>query len=55
MNLPGFRLHGLRVTLKGHYAVSALGSWRVAFRFEDDAAVDADYMDHQSGEGYEHA
>ena len=44
-NLPGFRLHELKGSLKGHLAVSVSGNWRVTFRFEDGAAVDVDYMD----------
>ena len=46
MNLPGFRLHGLKGPLKGHYAVSVSGNWRVTFRFEDSAAVDVDHLDY---------
>ena len=46
MNLPGFRLHALKGRLKGHYAVSVSGNWRVTFRFEDGAAVDVDYGDY---------
>ena len=46
MNLPGFRLHLLRGGLKGHYAVSISGNWRVTFRFEDGHAVDVDYVDY---------
>lgn len=46
MNLPGFRLHQLRGGLRGHYAVSVSGNWRVTFRFEDGHAVDADYIDY---------
>ena len=42
MDLPGFRLHAL----KGHYAVSVSGNWRVTFRFEDGAAADVDYVDY---------
>ena len=45
MNLPGFRLHALKGPLKGHYAVSVSGNWRVTFRFEDGAATDVDYVD----------
>ena len=45
MNLPGFRLHELKGSLKGQWAVSVSGNWRVTFRFEDGAAVDVDYMD----------
>ncbi len=46
MNLPGFRLHPLTGDLKGHYAVSVSGNWRVTFRFEDGEAVDVDYIDY---------
>ena len=46
MDLPGFRLHELRGRLKGHYAVSVSGNWRVTFRFEDGSAVDVDYVDY---------
>ena len=46
MNLPGFRLHELKGTLKGHYAVSVSRNWRVTFRFEDGEAVDVDYLDY---------
>ena len=46
MDLPGFRLHALKGTLKGSYAVSVSGNWRVTFRFEDGHAVDVDYVDY---------
>ena len=46
VDLPGFRLHLLRGGLKGHYAVSISGNWRVTFRFEDGDAVDVDYLDY---------
>jgi proteic killer suppression protein len=46
MNLPGFRLHALKGPLKGHYAVTVSGSWRVTFRFEDGGPVDVDYVDY---------
>jgi proteic killer suppression protein len=46
MDLPGFRLHPLKGELKGHYAVSVSGNWRVTFRFEDGDAVDVDYVDY---------
>ena len=46
MNLPGFRLHVLKGPLKGHYAVSVSGNWRVTFRFEDGSVVDVDYVDY---------
>ncbi len=46
MDLPGFRLHALKGRLKGHYAVSVSGNWRVTFRFEDGAVADVDYVDY---------
>ena len=46
MDLPGFRLHPLKGEMKGHYAVSVSGNWRVTFRFEDGHAVDVDYLDY---------
>lgn len=45
MNLPGFRLHPLAGQLRGYYAVSVSGNWRVTFRFEDGHAVEVDYTD----------
>jgi proteic killer suppression protein len=46
MDLPGFQLHALKGDLKGHYAVSVSGNWRVTFRFADGHAVDVDYLDY---------
>ena len=46
MALPGFRLHQLSGELKGHYAVSVSGNWRVTFRFEEGHVVDVDYTDY---------
>jgi proteic killer suppression protein len=46
LNVPGFRLHALKGVLKGHYAVSVSGNWRVTFRFVDGHAVDVDYADY---------
>ncbi len=46
MGLPGFRLHPLKGGLKGHFAVSVSGNWRVAFRFEDGDAVEIDNLDY---------
>jgi len=46
MDIPGFRLHPLKGRLKGHYAVSVSGNWRVTFRFEEGHAFDVDYIDY---------
>ncbi len=46
MDIPGFRLHPLSGEMRGHYAVSVSGNWRVTFRFEDGHAIDVDYTDY---------
>ena len=46
VDLPGLRLHLLKGELKGHYAVTVSGNWRVTFRFEDGDVVDVDYLDY---------
>ena len=46
VDLPGLRLHLFKGELKGHYAVSVSGNWRVTFRFEDGDVVDVDYVDY---------
>ena len=46
MDIPGFRLHSLAGGLRGYYAVTGSGNWRVTFLFEDGHAVDVDYIDY---------
>ena len=46
MNVPGFRLHELKGSRKGQWAVTVSGNWRVTFRFEDGSAIDVDYVDY---------
>ncbi len=46
MALPGLGLHALKGKLKGHYAVSVSGNWRVTFRMESGDARDVDYVDY---------
>ena len=46
MNLPGFRLHPLKVELKGHWAVWVSGNWRVTFRFAEGEAHNVGYLDY---------
>ena len=46
MALPGLRLHPLKGDLKGFFAVSVSGNWRVVFRFDSDEATDVDYLDY---------
>lgn len=47
MNVPGWKLHPLKgKALKGHYAVSVSGNWRMTFKFEGVDAVLVDYQDY---------
>ncbi|MFQ5765973.1 MAG: type II toxin-antitoxin system RelE/ParE family toxin [Rhodospirillales bacterium] len=46
MDLPGLRLHPLKGRLKGHFAVTISGSWRVTFRFDGPDAVNVNYLDY---------
>lgn len=46
MRLPGLNLHPLKGAYEGIWAVSVSGNWRVLFRFEDNCAVDVDYLDY---------
>ncbi len=44
LNLPGFGLHPLKGKLKGFWAVSISGNWRIIFRFDGPEPVDVDYL-----------
>jgi proteic killer suppression protein len=46
MGLPGWNLHPLKGNLKGHWAVSVDGNWRLTFAFEGEDAVLVDYQDY---------
>jgi len=46
MDLPGFRLHGLRGDLAGFWSVSVSGNWRIIFRFDGADASDIDLIDY---------
>lgn len=46
MALPGFGLHPLKGKLKGLWAVSVSGNWRIVFRFENGNAYDVDLVDY---------
>ena len=41
---PGYRLHGLKGELKGHWSVWVNGDWRVTFRF---IGVDVELVGYQ--------
>ena len=46
MDLPGYRLHGLKGELKGHWSVRVSANWRVTYRFEDGDAYEVDLVDY---------
>ena len=46
MDLPGLRLHPLKGRLKGRWAVTVSGNWRVTFVFSGKDATDVDYEDY---------
>ncbi|MDZ5455254.1 type II toxin-antitoxin system RelE/ParE family toxin [Azohydromonas lata] len=46
MNLPGWKLHSLKGSLAGHWAVSVSGNWRLTFTFDGTDAVLVDYQDY---------
>ena len=46
MALPGFRLHPLKGKLRGMWAVSVSGNWRIVFRFDNGKAYDVDLIDY---------
>jgi len=46
MDLPGYKFHGLVGRLKGFYAVSASGNWRITFRFSQSDAIDVNLEDY---------
>jgi proteic killer suppression protein len=46
MALPGFHLHPLKGDMKGLWAVTVRGNWRITFRFEEGDAHDVDLIDY---------
>jgi toxin HigB-1 len=46
MRLPGLNFHKLSGNLKGHYAVSVSGNWRLTFKFDGQDAVLVNYQDY---------
>jgi toxin HigB-1 len=46
MNLPGWRLHPLRGSLYGTWAVWVDKNWRLTFAFDGTDATNVDYLDY---------
>ncbi|MEE8343052.1 MAG: type II toxin-antitoxin system RelE/ParE family toxin [Gammaproteobacteria bacterium] len=47
VDAPGFRLHPLKGSLKGFWAVTVRANWRVIFRFKDGCAFEVDMIDYR--------
>ena len=46
LNLPGYRLHALKGSLKGFWSMTVRANWRIIFRFEDGDAYDVELIDY---------
>lgn len=46
MDAPGWKLHALKGTLAGHWAVWVDENWRLTFAFEGKDAILVDYQDY---------
>ena len=46
LNLPGYRLHALKASLKGFWRVTVRANWRIVFRFEGTDAFDVELTDY---------
>lgn len=46
MNRAGWDWHALKGDLKGHWAVTVNGNWRLTFAFEGSDAILVDYQDY---------
>ena len=46
MNLPGYRLHPLKGSLKGFWTVKVRANWRIVFRFEGADVFDVELTDY---------
>ena len=46
LDLPGFGLHPLKGPMRGRWAISVNGNWRITFEFKDGNAYVLDYEDY---------
>lgn len=46
LSAPSWALHPLKGDLKGHWALTVNGNWRMVFTFEGEDAVLVDYRDY---------
>ena len=46
MDIPGYALHPLKGELKGRWAISVNGNWRLTFEFKEGSVYVLDYEDY---------
>ena len=46
IDVPGFRLHPLKGAMRGRWAISVSGNWRLTFEFREGNAYVLDYEDY---------
>jgi proteic killer suppression protein len=46
LDIPGYSLHTLKGTMRGRWAISVNGNWRITFEFRDGNAYILDYEDY---------
>lgn len=46
VNAPGLKLHPLKGTRKGQWAVSVSGNWRIVFEFSGEDVTNVDLVDY---------
>jgi proteic killer suppression protein len=46
LDLPRYRLHGLKGDMKGFWSVTVRANWRIVFRFEGTDAFDVELIDY---------
>ncbi|NRR31534.1 type II toxin-antitoxin system RelE/ParE family toxin [Oxalobacteraceae bacterium] len=46
LSAPSWELHPLKGDLKGHWAITVNGNWRMVFTFEGTNAILVDYRDY---------
>ena len=46
IDIPGYRLHQLKVNLKGYWSITVNGNWRITFEFTDGNVHIVNYEDY---------
>ena len=46
LDLPGYRLHRLKGSLKDYWSIAISRNWRITFRFEQGNVYDVDLVDY---------